>query len=103
MFARDAQPQTPVTAPTDRCSFHQRETRLEDPKPPRLRGFPGARSQLVLVGLLVAHRGFEPLISALRGRCPRPLDECALTFEDSILAPERQRNLSSSAAPVAVR
>src|SRR5829696_1259722 len=78
MFARDAQPQTPVTAPTDRCSFHQRETRLEDPKPPRLRGFPGARSQLVLVGLLVAHRGFEPLISALRGRCPRPLDECAL-------------------------
>ena len=26
---------------------------------------------------LVAHRGFEPLISALRGRCPGPLDECA--------------------------
>ena len=25
----------------------------------------------------VAHRGFEPLISALRGRCPGPLDECA--------------------------
>ena len=32
--------------------------------------------------LLVAHRGFEPLISALRGRCPGPLDECA------ILAPQ---------------
>ena len=28
-------------------------------------------------GRLVAHRGFEPLISALRGRCPGPLDECA--------------------------
>ena len=28
--------------------------------------------------LLVAHTGFEPVISALRGRCPRPLDECAL-------------------------
>lgn len=28
--------------------------------------------------LLVAHRGFEPLISALRGRCPRPLDEWAI-------------------------
>ena len=26
----------------------------------------------------VAHTGFEPVISALRGRCPRPLDECAL-------------------------
>ena len=22
--------------------------------------------------------GFEPVISSLRGRCPRPLDECAL-------------------------
>ena len=30
--------------------------------------------------LLVAHRGFEPLISALRGRCPRPLDECAISY-----------------------
>jgi hypothetical protein len=26
---------------------------------------------------VVAHTGFEPVISALRGRCPRPLDECA--------------------------
>jgi hypothetical protein len=26
---------------------------------------------------MVAHTGFEPVISALRGRCPRPLDECA--------------------------
>jgi hypothetical protein len=25
----------------------------------------------------VAHTGFEPVVSALRGRCPRPLDECA--------------------------
>ena len=25
----------------------------------------------------MAHAGFEPAISALRGRCPRPLDECA--------------------------
>src|SRR5690606_29446074 len=29
--------------------------------------------------VLVARRGFEPLISALRGRCPRPLDERATT------------------------
>ena len=26
---------------------------------------------------MVAHTGFEPVISALRGRRPRPLDECA--------------------------
>ncbi len=26
---------------------------------------------------LVAHAGFEPAISALRGRRPGPLDECA--------------------------
>ena len=26
---------------------------------------------------MVAHTGFEPVISSLRGRCPIPLDECA--------------------------
>src|SRR4026209_2252020 len=30
----------------------------------------------VAVGRLVPHTGFEPVISALRGRCPGPLDEC---------------------------
>ena len=29
----------------------------------------------IVVGL-VPHTGFEPVISALRGRCPGPLDEC---------------------------
>ena len=29
---------------------------------------------------LVAHTGFEPVISSLRGRCPKPLDECAAKF-----------------------
>ena len=29
---------------------------------------------------MVAHTGFEPVISALRGQCPRPLDECATTI-----------------------
>ncbi len=28
---------------------------------------------------MVAHTGFEPVISALRGQRPRPLDECAVT------------------------
>ena len=27
--------------------------------------------------VVVAHAGFEPAISSLRGRCPKPLDECA--------------------------
>ncbi len=27
---------------------------------------------------MVPHTGFEPVISALRGRCPRPLDECGM-------------------------
>ena len=27
---------------------------------------------------MVAHTGFEPVISSLRGRCPKPLDECAV-------------------------
>ena len=39
---------------------------------------------------LVAHTGFEPVISSLRGRCPKPLDECAskiwLGIQDSNLA-----------------
>ena len=29
---------------------------------------------------MVAHAGFEPAISALRGRRPSPLDECAITW-----------------------
>jgi hypothetical protein len=30
---------------------------------------------------VVPHTGFEPVISALRGRCPGPLDECGTAFE----------------------
>jgi hypothetical protein len=32
---------------------------------------------------LVAHTGFEPVISSLRGRCPGPLDECATLADHS--------------------
>ncbi len=40
---------------------------------------------------LVAHAGFEPAISALRGRCPRPLDECApWSFRIPHATPNRQ-------------
>ncbi len=34
-------------------------------------------TRCTLVEGVVAHAGFEPAISALRGRCPSPLDECA--------------------------
>src|SRR3990172_2782253 len=43
---------------------------------------------------VVAHTGFEPVISALRGRRPGPLDECAtglaaeLGFEPRLTDPE---------------
>ena len=50
---------------------------------------------------VVARTGFEPVISALRGRCPRPLDERAtgsakwwLGIEDSNLGLQSQ-SLSS--------
>ena len=35
------------------------------------------KSRYCLQYLTVAHAGFEPAISTLRGWCPRPLDECA--------------------------
>ncbi len=38
---------------------------------------PARTPRLVLGRGLVAHAGFEPAVSALRGRCPWPLDECA--------------------------
>ncbi len=37
---------------------------------------------------MVAHAGFEPAIFALRGRCPGPLDECALQWNLSKLRPD---------------
>src|SRR3990172_5050973 len=45
---------------------------------------------------LVAHTGFEPVISSLRGRCPGPLDECAIWLgtEDSNLTKQIQSLLS---------
>ncbi len=42
---------------------------------------PGARSGGVRDIQLVPHIGFEPMISALRGRCPGPLDECGEQHE----------------------
>src|SRR5664279_4591352 len=36
---------------------------------------------------LVPHTGFEPVISALRGRCPGPLDECGPVAGDIAARP----------------
>jgi hypothetical protein len=30
---------------------------------------------------MVGHAGFEPAISSLRGRCPKPLDECPVRIK----------------------
>lgn len=35
------------------------------------------KKETVLFPLIVARTGFEPVIPALRGRCPKPLDERA--------------------------
>ena len=51
----------------------------------------------------VAHTGFEPVIPALRGRCPRPLDECAsfcflafsIGFATTIILPVSKRIVNS--------
>jgi hypothetical protein len=44
---------------------------------------------------MVARRGFEPLISALRGRCPRPLDERA-TFPIGTLGYSKSDSLAQT-------
>ena len=36
---------------------------------------------------LVPHTGFEPVISALRGRCPGPLDECGPVGAGGVAGP----------------
>src|SRR6266508_2750898 len=46
---------------------------------------------------LVPHTGFEPVISALRGRCPGPLDECGLKAART--APNRADDTSRSRHP----
>src|SRR5262245_30189390 len=47
---------------------------------------------------LVPHIGFEPMISALRGRCPGPLDECGT---DAGREPPRAGGHSSSDSALA--
>jgi hypothetical protein len=45
--------------------------------------------------MLVPHTGFEPVISALRGRCPRPLDECGTTSKDEPESSKRRETLAN--------
>ena len=37
----------------------------------------GIASKMLIINIMVAHTGFEPVVSSLRGKCPKPLDECA--------------------------
>src|SRR2546425_7061245 len=59
----------------------------------------------------VAHTGFEPVISALRGRCPRPLDECAAfcllaffnSYATALILPVSKRIVNSNFCLLASR
>ena len=43
----------------------------------------------IVASVLVAHTGVEPVISALRGRRPGPLDECAMLLSTRSMIPCR--------------
>ena len=47
----------------------------------------GAWPEALSADVVVAHTGFEPVISALRGRRPRPLDECAMFYGKGCRSP----------------
>jgi predicted O-methyltransferase YrrM len=51
------------------------------------------------VNRLVAHAGFEPAVSALRGQRPRPLDECATSKLGRIIAKNEPAVKSSPLQP----
>ena len=45
---------------------------------------------------MVPHTGFEPVISALRGRCPGPLDECGAVRPGPLHRAEKPARISAS-------
>ena len=47
-------------------------------------------------GFLVAHTGFEPVISSLRGRCPNQLDECATGSDYTVIGDRGQASASGA-------
>ncbi len=57
-------------------SEHQQGGILEE-----LASFHDFLAHQLWLSFVVAHAGFEPAISSLRGRCPKPLDECALFIQ----------------------
>ncbi len=59
---------------------------------------------LVLPGILgewVAHTGFEPVISALKERRPRPLDECASEIHTNAVYTLRGSDVKGKTMPTA--
>jgi hypothetical protein len=61
----------------DRCERVKGSNKGSDGTDPRLVRL-DLSTNPALGRVLVPHTGFEPVISALRGRCPGPLDECGL-------------------------
>ncbi len=59
---------------TDDVSGQMRDERLPQRLPKTRKTSPVVREWADLV----PHIGFEPMISALRGLCPGPLDECGI-------------------------
>ena len=87
-----------VPKPLSRCSRKGAETRCLRPEQSSraahsagTKNAPGARSGALESSELVPHIGFEPMISALRGLCPRPLDECGI--EAATLRPAGRDNI----------
>jgi hypothetical protein len=48
---------------------------------------------------LVAHTGFEPVISSLRGTRPRPLDECAIRNNKAVILLKNSLNTGKTGTP----
>src|ERR1035437_381452 len=89
-----------TTSPNRSPGAHGRGPRLAAPAPnraavrltpPKWRTPPGRGPGALESSELVPHIGFEPMISALRGLCPRPLDECGI--EAATLRPAGRDNI----------
>ena len=66
------------------CMFGRRACASVPEGGPAYKSSTKVNVKVIDLSSLVAHTGFEPVISALRGRCPSPLDECARNYSDSI-------------------
>ena len=83
-----------VGEPTRRPAHPAIRAPIRAPRPPRRLTKGPIRAWIrPKMAKLVPHTGFEPVISALRGRCPRPLDECGTDQRSA-------QSLSTAAEPM---